>query len=162
MIFTRVLSSKVPKLCKVRNFSSNSSTSFSNFWNWTTQVRPHWKDSPTEAAVLFTVFGITGSSSVYFVRPLLNNMGIEGSMMEGPNTYRVASLIFVSPVYACILMTLGTISGRHVFFANMAQKILSRFMPKKVSDRLFCSPALKKRVPGTSTTNEKKKVDKYI
>ena len=41
------------------------------FWTWTSQARPHWRKSPVEAAVLFCVFGVTGSSSVALVRPFL-------------------------------------------------------------------------------------------
>jgi hypothetical protein len=76
------------------------------FWAWTTQPRPDWKKSPLEAAVLFVVFGITGSSSVALVRPALKHtIGLEGSLMEGPNSYRVLSFILVSPIYACVLLT---------------------------------------------------------
>jgi hypothetical protein len=89
------------------------------FWRWTTQNRPHWRESKLEAAVIFCVFGATGSSSVYFVRPLLSKVGINGTMMDGPNSYRVLSILLVSPVYACILLTLGTLSGRHTFFAKV-------------------------------------------
>ena len=35
----------------------------------------------------------------------------------------------VSPIYATLLVTFGTLAGRHRFFANMAQKIFGRFLP---------------------------------
>ena len=76
------------------------------FWKWTTQTRPHWKESKIEAAVLFCVFGITGSSSVALVRPALKStLGIEGTLIEGPNSYRILSVLLVSPIYAVILLT---------------------------------------------------------
>ena len=86
--------------------------------------------------VLFCVFGVTGSSSVYFVRPCLKTFGIEGSMMEGPWSYRILSVLFVSPIYSVILITVGTLAGRHRYFSNMGLKILRRFVPEKVGEKL--------------------------
>jgi hypothetical protein len=118
--------------------SNNNPSLFQKFWKWTTQTRPSWKENKTEAAVLFCVFGVTGSSSVAFVRPALKNIGIDGTMMDGPWSYRIASVFIISPIYACILVTIGTLSGRHVFFANMGRKIVSRFMPKSAASKIGC------------------------
>jgi hypothetical protein len=104
--------------------------------------------SRTEAAVVFCVFGVTGSTSVAFVRPCLKNaFGLEGSMKDGPNSYRIISLVAVSPIYACFLLLFGTVAGRHTFFAMMASKIFGRFMPprliEKVTRSLGCPPTAK-------------------
>ena len=114
-----------------------SGTPRERFWAWTTQPRPSWREDRTEAAVAFVVFGVTGSTSVAVVRPALKAAGVEGSMVEGPNSYRVLSLVLVSPFYALILLTFGTLAGRHLFFAGMAEKIVGRFLPRAVSSRLF-------------------------
>lgn len=125
---------------------SKSVSLFSKFWAWTTQARPHWKESHKEAAVLFTVFGITGSTSVALVRPFLkHSLGIEGTMMDGPNSYRLISVVLVSPIYACVLVTVGTIAGRHTYFANMARKIFGRFIPgQALKEKVACRPAIEK------------------
>lgn len=60
-------------------------------------------------------------------------------MYEGPNSYRVASILVVSPLYSCLLVTLGTLCGRHRFFGAMSSRILSRFNP--MGRRVLCSPA---------------------
>jgi len=39
----------------------------------------------------------------------------------------------------------GTMSGRHVYFAGMAVKIWGRFLPTSVRPRLLCAPARAKR-----------------
>lgn len=96
------------------------------FWKWTSQARPHWKESPKEAAIIFIAFGITGSSSVAIVRPTLAAVGIKGSMVEGPWSYRIGSFVCVSPIYSLILLTVGTVAGRHRFFATMSKQILQR------------------------------------
>ncbi len=117
------------------------------FWAWTTKPRPTWRESKLEAAVVFTVFGITGSTSVAVVRPCLKHtFGLEGTMRDGPWSYRIISILAVSPIYACCLLTFGTLSGRHNFFAMMATKIFGRFLPASVSRRLGCPPALKKKI----------------
>ena len=78
----------------------------------------------------FVVFGITGSSSVKLVRPALKQtIGLEGSMRDGPWSYRITSIVVVSPIYATLLVSFGTIAGRHRFFAAMANKIFARFVP---------------------------------
>ena len=85
--------------------------------------------------------GVTGSSSAAFCRPALKNVfGMEGSMVEGPWSYRIASIIIISPIYACILVTVGTLAGRHVYFANMASKIWGRFLPTSARQHLMSMP----------------------
>jgi hypothetical protein len=85
-------------------------THLNRFWTWTTQPRPDWKKSPKEAAVLFVVFGITGSSSVALVRPALKHtIGLDGTWKDGPNSYRILSFILVSPIYAVVLLTVVSV-----------------------------------------------------
>ena len=50
-------------------------------------------------------------------------------MRDGPWSYRVLSVVLVSPIYASFLVTFGTLAGRHIFFAAMARKIFGRFLP---------------------------------
>ena len=65
-----------------RSYSAAATnSSWQRFWAWTLQQRPSWKEDKVEAAVAFTVFGITGSTSVAVVRPALKHVtGIEGSL----------------------------------------------------------------------------------
>ena len=48
-------------------------------------------------------------------------------------------------VYACVLLTVGTVAGRHTFFSMMATKIFGRFLPSSVSKYIACPPGLAKR-----------------
>ena len=133
--------------CGFNRQQPKSDCSITKFWAWTTQHRPSWKESPVEAAVAFVVFGITGSTSVALVRPTLKKtIGLEGSMREGPWSYRITSLVAVSPIYATLLVTIGTVAGRHRFFAYMATKIFGRFLPSPVMTRIrgsfaYCFPS---------------------
>lgn len=112
-----------------------------NFIKWTVQKRPHWRESPKEAIVICTVFAMTGSTTMFCVRPVLNSLGIKGSMTEGPNSYRVLSLLTISPIYSVLLITFGTLAGRHLFFAGMGKKILGRFVPGSYKEKILCEPA---------------------
>ena len=120
----------------------------SRFWKWTTTSRPDWKLDHKEKIVAIIVFGVTGSTSVMLVRPVLSDVfGLEGSMIEGPWSYRIGSILMVSPMYALTLLLIGTISGRHIFFAKMSFKILGRFFPKSLLHRALCGPARSKVQP---------------
>ena len=68
-------------------------------------------------------------------------MGIEGTMTDGPWSYRILSVLIISPIYATVLMTLGTLSGRHNFFAKMGLKIIARFLPKSFTSKIVCKEA---------------------
>lgn len=117
----------------------------SHFWKWTCQPRPSWKESKVEAAVLFTVFGVTGSSTMFAVRPALKKIGLEGTMQDGPWSYRIGSVLIISPIYSMILITIGTLSGRHLYFARMTQKLLGRFVPSTAAkQKIACEPARNK------------------
>lgn len=144
------LLARYPVLPTVRHCTSSSGQSgWIRFWQWTTQVRPSWRESPTEAAVAFVVFGVTGSTSVAVVRPTLKaTTGIEGSLVNGPNSYRVLSIVAVSPIYACMLVGYGTLAGRHRYFAAMSYKIFGRFLPNTVLKRI--AAAFNYCVPGSA------------
>ena len=119
------------------------STISSRFWSWTLQQRPapalqsfEWVQ---EKALIFSVFGVTGTTAVFCVRPLLSKAGIEGSLREGPWSYRIASLFVVSPAYSVLLVTFGTLAGRHAYFGKFSSRILSRFGPPGRSiERALC------------------------
>ena len=120
---------------------AQSSGPTASFWRWTTTPgRPHWLKDFKEGAVAFVVFGVTGSASVALIRPAIERgLGIRGSLIEGPNSYRAACLLIFSPLYALTLGVLGTLAGRHIFFAGMAKKILTRLLPfQAVRSRLTC------------------------
>ena len=148
----RVVASRNVPICTRRMLSSANEPDLSmwvRFWHWTTQHRPNWRESKKEAAIVFVVFGITGSTSVTVVRPALKaTTGIEGSLIKGPWSYRILSILAVSPIYAAMLVTYGTLAGRHRYFASMSYKIFGRFLPTFALNRIssafsWCVPSLK-------------------
>lgn len=89
------------------------------------------------------VFAFTGSSTMVLVRPAITKgLGLEGTMKDGPWSYRIASFVLISPVYAALLLCYGTAFGRHWYFRRMSVKIWSRFgIPPQLLD-----PVLVKRM----------------
>jgi len=80
--------------------------------------------------IICVVFAITGSSTMVLCRPVLKDvLQLEGSLKEGPWLYRIAYITLITPIYSVILVTIGTLFGRHYFFKKMALKIWSHFIP---------------------------------
>ncbi len=100
---------------------------------WTAAEEPHarwsgawWKHH----AVVFTVFGITGSSAMWLVRPhLYTAMGVEGLPTTGE---RLASLVLMMPFYYAILMAVGTAFGKYAYVRDMAMRPI-RMMSRKTT-----------------------------
>lgn len=130
----------------IHSYQRRSSSSLpQKFWKWTSQTRPSWRESPTEAVVIFTVFGLSGSASLLFVRPVLKNvLGLEGSFMDSPVSYTLATILITSPMYSVVVFSIGTLAGRHIFFANMAKKVIGRFLPRSTREKIVCTVATKK------------------
>jgi hypothetical protein len=87
--------------------------------------------------LLCTVFAITGSSTMFLVRPAVSNiLGLQGSMKEGPWSYRICSLVIMTPMYAILLVGVGTVFGRHAYFRHFSVKMFSRFgIPPELMDK---------------------------
>mmetsp|Transcript_18865 Transcript_18865/g.21616 ORF Transcript_18865/g.21616 Transcript_18865/m.21616 type:complete len:213 (-) Transcript_18865:25-663(-) len=100
-----------------------------------------------EMCLLCTVFAITGSSTMFLVRPAMSQgLGLKGSMRDGPWSYRIGSLVIMTPLYAALLVTVGTTFGRHFYFRHFAVKMFSRFgIPPEMMDSTFHQTAKKFR-----------------
>jgi manganese efflux pump family protein len=82
-----------------------------------------------QIAVIFIVFGVTGSSSVKVAGPVLEICGIDESMSGW--IYWPLRILLVFPVYQVLLILFGWLFGQFDFFWNFEKKMLSRFMPRE-------------------------------
>jgi hypothetical protein len=65
-------------------------------------------------------------------------LGLKGSFREGPNSYRICSIVIMTPLYATMLVCVGTVFGRHAYFRHFAVKMFSRFgIPPELMDSTF-------------------------
>mmetsp|Transcript_15459 Transcript_15459/g.29169 ORF Transcript_15459/g.29169 Transcript_15459/m.29169 type:complete len:212 (-) Transcript_15459:179-814(-) len=92
-----------------------------------------------EMILICTVFAITGTSTMVIVRPAVSNvLGLEGSLKDGPWSYRICSLVIMTPLYSAMLVVVGTVFGRHAYFRHFAVKMFSRFgIPPELMDKNF-------------------------
>ncbi|KAF9164666.1 hypothetical protein DFQ26_001197 [Actinomortierella ambigua] len=148
-VSTRFASSSAPRssattTATVSGHTASTSTSTSTVGTAKTLLSHHeemtkvrfshnwWK----EWAVIMTVFAITGSSSVYFVKPILKNVfQLEGSMQEGPWSYRLTYVCTTMPTYSVTLLAVASVFGRRPYFQKVVLRMWSRFLPKKVLQR---------------------------
>jgi len=77
-----------------------------------------------EMTLICTVFAITGTSTMFLVRPAMSEvLGLKGSLKEGPWSYRICSIVIMTPLYSTLLVIVGTIFGRHAYFRHFAVKV---------------------------------------
>ena len=115
-----------------RPFSNESKPAqgWVNWWLSHKEIPPRWTLAwGAEMVYICTVFAATGTSTMMIVRPYVGEvLQLKGSMKDGPWTYRFASIFIMFPVYPALLLTFGTIAGRHVYFRHFAGKMLKRFV----------------------------------
>jgi len=75
--------------------------------------------------IILTVFAITGSTSAYITKPILEVIGITKNSVH-PLVYWPLSLLLILPVYKVLLIIIGTCLGQHTFFWNFVKKMLVR------------------------------------
>ena len=98
-----------------------------------------------ETAVVFTVFGLTGSTTVFLVRPTLkyiiqnsqltSDIPPDASFTSGPNSYRALYVTVMSPTYTMLLISYGHLLGRGPYFTHFAFKMWSRLLPPSIRAR---------------------------
>jgi hypothetical protein len=127
-----------------RRFCSKAAkgNTITSWWKyWTSEVTLAHKYSIKwwqQYAIIFTIFGITGSSSLFVSRPLLKNvLGEEGTLRDGgihsftfvdklgPWRYRISYFAIVPPSYSALLYLNGTLFGYQAYFS----KVLGRMKP---------------------------------
>ncbi len=79
--------------------------------------------------LIFFIFAITGSSTLFVKRPVFALLGIDSSTSLW--VVIPVYLITITPAYFVILMFYGTIFGQFKFFWEFEKKMFRRFRRKK-------------------------------
>lgn len=130
------------------------------------EIPPRWSFSwYGEMALICTVFAITGTSTMLLVgvdsfwclslmlcltnvatsspwskvRPAVSHgLGLQGTLKDGPWSYRICSIVIMTPIYSTLLVLVGTVFGRHHYFRHFSVKMFSRFgIPPEMLDANF-------------------------
>ena len=76
-----------------------------------------------QLVIIFVVFAITGSSSAYLSKPVIEWLGISKDYFS-QWIYIPLRLIIIFPVYQILLVFFGFIFGQFKFFWNFEKKML--------------------------------------
>lgn len=79
-----------------------------------------------QVIIILIVFAVTGTSSMYVTRPILNGLGIVKENFEYPFFYYTLKILLVFFAYQFLLVFFGWIFGQFQFFWNFEKKMLSR------------------------------------
>jgi len=81
-----------------------------------------------QLVIIFIVFAITGSSSVYVAKPFLEWIGMDRSAFTdswfGGTLYWTLRLVLIFPFYQVLLVIFGWLFGQFKFFWAFEKKML--------------------------------------
>jgi len=95
------------------------------------KLKERWGiSSNLQLIIIFVVFAITGSSSVYVAKPFLNIIGLEQAKFPdfwwGSTLYWILRILLIFPFYQVLLVIYGWLFGQFTFFWAFEKKMLKR------------------------------------
>ena len=95
------------------------------------KLKERWGISSTwQIIVIFVVFGITGSSSVFVGKPVLEWVGLDRMNFSpdfwGGFIYYTLRILIIFPIYQVLLVAFGWLFGQFSFFWNFEKTMLGR------------------------------------
>jgi len=86
--------------------------------------------SDLQLVIIFIVFAITGSSSVYVAKPFLEFIGMQRESFSaawwGGTLYWTLRILLIFPFYQILLVIYGWLFGQFKFFWQFEKKMLAR------------------------------------
>jgi hypothetical protein len=90
------------------------------------KLKERWGiESNFQIFIIFVVFAINGSLSMYLTNPITDLIGISKETTN-PFVYWPVRILVVFVVYQITLVFVGALFGQKKFFWNMEKKMLSR------------------------------------
>lgn len=95
------------------------------------KLKKHWGiRSNFQLIIIFIVFAITGSSSVYVAKPFLDVIGLDQDNFPdtwwSPIVYWTLRILLIFPFYQVLLVAYGWLFGQFKFFWTFEKKMLKR------------------------------------
>jgi len=75
--------------------------------------------------IIFLVFSVTGSLSLWVAKPLLDFIGLEEATLS-PWIFWPIRILIIFPIYQILIVIIGALFGQFKFFWNFEKKMLSR------------------------------------
>jgi hypothetical protein len=79
--------------------------------------------------LVFSIFGVTGTSMLFLKPPIFAYLGIDNSIHS--LLYVLLYILIITPIYFIVLLIIGSIFGQFRFFWEFVKKMFSRFGRKK-------------------------------
>ncbi len=90
------------------------------------KIKRKWEiKSNFQLLIIFLVFGVTGSTSVWISEPILDFIGLKQASISNW-IYWPIRIIIIFPVYQILLLIIGTVFGQSKFFKNFVKKMFRR------------------------------------
>ena len=87
--------------------------------------------------IVLVVFSLAGSGITRIAPLILKDLlGLQGGFIDGPWSYRLLYLALIPPIYSVLLVTIGTLFGKHYYFRARAMKLWGRLLPGPVGRKL--------------------------
>ena len=90
-------------------------------------------DSNYQLVIIFIVFAITGSLSLFVSNPILEALSIKKKILS-PWIFWPLRIMIVFPVYQILILIIGAIFGQFSFFWKFEKKFLKRIGFKNIKD----------------------------
>ena len=95
------------------------------------RLKERWGiQSNWQIVVIFWVFAITGSASVYVAKPFLSMIGLSREAFPeawwGGWAYWTLRILLIFPFYQILLVVFGWLFGQFKFFWSFEKKMLAR------------------------------------
>ena len=81
--------------------------------------------------IVFIVFGISGTVSVFVSNPILNYLNYDEYIKSSFLKF-ILNILIIFPVYQIILIFVGTLFGQFNYFWAFQKKFFYKFFKKKV------------------------------
>ena len=75
--------------------------------------------------IIFFVFSVTGSLSLWVAKPLLDFIGLDKAALS-PWVFWPIRISIIFPIYQVLIVIIGALFGQFKFFWNFEKKMLSR------------------------------------
>ncbi|MCD4698300.1 MAG: hypothetical protein K8S16_18900 [Bacteroidales bacterium] len=79
--------------------------------------------------LVFSIFGLTGTSMLFIKPPVFDLLGIDSSYSTW--LYVLLYILIITPLYFIVLLIIGSIFGQFKFFWVFVKKMIFRFRMKK-------------------------------
>ncbi len=98
------------------------------------RLKEKWNiESDFQLVIIFIVFAISGSLSMFISKPLLSIFGINKEAMS-PWTFWPLRILIMFVSYYIVLVSVGTIFGQFKFFWGFTMKTFGRFNRRATSN----------------------------